>query len=47
MAEVWADSAGESVTRIARHMGRYVKSIRSYIHDAGGIRPATEEVAIG
>ena len=40
MAEVWARrAAGESVTRIARHMGRYVKSVRSYIHDAGGIRP--------
>ena len=40
VAEVWARRAGgESVTRIARHMGRYVKSVRTYIHDAGGIRP--------
>ena len=40
MAEVWARrAAGESVTRIARHMDRYVKSVRSYIHGAGGIRP--------
>ena len=44
MAEVWARrAAGESVTRIARHMGRYVKSIRSYIHDAGGIRPRLQK----
>jgi len=40
MAELWTRrAAGEPVTRIARHMGRYVKSVRSYIHDAGGIRP--------
>src|SRR5207302_10067146 len=40
MAELWTRrSAGEPVTRIARHMGRYVKSVRSYLHDAGGIRP--------
>jgi IS30 family transposase len=40
IAELWTRrGAGEPVTRIARHMGRYVKSVRSYIHDAGGIRP--------
>ena len=40
MAELWTRrAAGEPVTRIARHLGRYVKSVRSYIHDAGGIRP--------
>ena len=39
IAEVWARrAAGESGTRIARHMGRYVKSVRDYIHDAGGVR---------
>jgi len=38
MAEVWSRrAAGESGTRIARHMGRYVKSVRDIIHDAGGI----------
>jgi len=40
IAELWTRrAAGEPVTRIARHVGRYVKSVRSYIHDAGGIRP--------
>ena len=40
IAELWTRrAAGEPVTRIARHIGRYVKSVRSYIHDAGGIRP--------
>ena len=40
IAELWARrAAGESGTRIARHMGRYAKSVRDYIHDAGGIRP--------
>ena len=40
IAELWTRrAAGESGTRIARHMGRYVKSVRDYIHDVGGIRP--------
>ena len=40
MAEVWARrAAGETGTRIARHMDRYTSSIRDYIHEAGGIRP--------
>ena len=40
MAEIWARrAAGETGTRIARHMGRYARSIRTYIHGAGGIRP--------
>jgi len=38
-AEIWARrGAGEAGNRIARHMGRYVKSIQDYIHDAGGVR---------
>jgi transposase, IS30 family len=38
--EVWARrAAGESPTRIARHMGRYPASLREYVHAAGGIRP--------
>jgi IS30 family transposase len=38
-AEIWARrGAGEAANRIARHMGRYVKSVQSYIHDAGGVR---------
>ncbi len=40
VAELWARrAAGESGTRIARHMGRYASSLRDYIHEAGGIRP--------
>ena len=40
IAELWARrAAGESGTRIARHMGRYASSIRDYIHEAGGIQP--------
>ena len=40
MAEVWKRrAAGESGTRIARHMGRYPSSLRDYIHEAGGVRP--------
>jgi IS30 family transposase len=40
MAEIWTRrGAGESGTRIARHMGLYGSSIRSYIHKAGGVRP--------
>lgn len=40
VAELWARrAAGESGTRIARHMGRYGSSLRDYIHEAGGIRP--------
>jgi IS30 family transposase len=31
--------AGESTTRIARHMGRLGSSLRAYVHSAGGIRP--------
>jgi len=38
-AEIWARrGAGEAANRIARHMGRYVKSVQGYIHDAGGVR---------
>ena len=38
--EIWARrAAGESPTRIARHMGRYPDSLREYVHRAGGIRP--------
>jgi IS30 family transposase len=40
MAELWARrAAGESGTRIARHMGLYGSSVRAYIHKAGGVRP--------
>ena len=40
VAEIWARrAAGETGTRIARHMGRHGSSIRNYIHQAGGIRP--------
>ncbi len=40
LAELWARrAAGESGTRIARHMGLYGSSVRNYIHKAGGIRP--------
>src|SRR5437660_12625770 len=40
IAELWTRrAAGETGTRIARHMGRYVKSVAEYIHAAGGIRP--------
>jgi len=40
LAELWARrAAGESGTRIARHMGRYGSSVRDYIRKAGGIRP--------
>ncbi len=40
VAEVWARrAAGESTTRIARHIGRYAGSLRSYVHAAGGVRP--------
>ena len=40
MAEVWVRrGAGETGTRIARHMGRYASSIRNYIREAGGVRP--------
>jgi transposase, IS30 family len=40
IAEIWARrSAGETGTRIARHLGRYASSVRSYIHQAGGVRP--------
>src|SRR5260221_781317 len=40
IVELWARrAAGESGTRIARHMGRYPSSVRDYIHEAGGIRP--------
>jgi IS30 family transposase len=40
IAEIWARrAAGETGTRIARHMGRHGSSIRNHIHKAGGIRP--------
>ncbi len=40
LAELWARrAAGESGTRIARHMGMYGSSVRNYIRKAGGIRP--------
>ena len=40
IVELWARrAAGESGTRIGRHMGRYPSSVRDYIHQAGGIRP--------
>src|SRR5712692_115645 len=40
IAEIWARrAAGESGTRIARHIGRYAKSVGEYLHAAGGIRP--------
>jgi IS30 family transposase len=40
IAELWARrAAGESGTRIARHMGRYASSLLDYVHEAGGIRP--------
>lgn len=40
MAEIWVRrAAGQTGTRIARHMGRYASSIRNYIHQAGGVRP--------
>jgi transposase, IS30 family len=39
-AELWARrAAGESGTRIARHMGLYGSSVRACIRKAGGIRP--------
>jgi len=38
--ELWARrAAGETGTRIARHLGRYAQSIQAHIHDAGGIAP--------
>ena len=40
VAELWTRrAAGESGTRIARHMGRYASSLRGHIREAGGIRP--------
>jgi DNA-binding CsgD family transcriptional regulator len=40
LAELWARrAAGESGTRIARHMGLYGNSVREYIRKAGGVRP--------
>ena len=40
LAELWARrAAGETGTRIARHMGMYGSSVRNYIRKAGGIRP--------
>ena len=39
-AEIWARrAAGETGTRIARHMGLYGDSVRACIRKAGGIRP--------
>src|SRR5690349_10167158 len=38
--EVWARrAAGESGTRIARHMGLYADSVRACIRRGGGVRP--------
>ena len=40
IAELWTRrAAGESTTRIARHIGRYATSVREHIRKAGGIRP--------
>lgn len=40
VAEVWVRrAAGETGTRIARHLGRHASSIRNYIHGVGGVRP--------
>ena len=40
IAELWTRRiGGESTTRIARHMGRLPKSLRTYVHAAGGVRP--------
>ena len=51
IAELWRRrAAGESGTRIARHMGRYVGALRDYIHKAGGVRPRARKrsrIALG
>src|SRR6266436_4497473 len=40
MAELWSRrAAGESTTRIARHIGRYASSVRDHVRKAGGVRP--------
>jgi len=40
MAELWTRrAAGESTTRIARHIGRYASSVRDHVRKAGGVRP--------
>ena len=40
IAELWARrAAGETGTRIARHMGLEATALRDYFHKAGGIRP--------
>src|SRR5260370_20749326 len=40
VAELWTRrAAGESGTRIARHIGRNASSLRAHIHAAGRIRP--------
>src|SRR5207237_8355065 len=40
IAELWRRrKAGEAGTRIARHMGLYVKSVQAYVRAAGGIQP--------
>ena len=40
ITELWARrAAGETGTRIARHMGLDPTKLRSYIHEAGGVRP--------
>ena len=48
---MWARrAAGESGTRIARHMGLYGSSVRAYIHKAGGVRSRTRKrsrIALG
>lgn len=40
ITELWARrAAGETGTRIARHMGLEATKLRRYIHEAGGVRP--------
>ena len=40
IAELWGRrKAGEAGTRIARHMGLYLKSVRAHVRAAGGIQP--------
>ena len=40
ITELWARrAAGETGTRVARHMGLEATRLRRYIHDAGGVRP--------
>ena len=40
IAEIWTRrAAGEAGTRIARHIGRYWRSVGDYLNQVGGIRP--------